>query len=88
MTRVNDNRLTANAIEAAEQTERLDIAEIRNFAPLNDVLAAVPEDRLLVWCDEASATKGDRNAVAVFAAHTKPKICGHSDWPRGGIFRE
>ena len=83
--RVNDDRLTANAIEAAEQTERLDIAKIRDFAPLNDVLAAVPEDRLLVWCDEASATRGDRNAVSVFAAHPKPGSAAILIGPEGGF---
>ena len=85
VTRVNDDRLTANAIEAAEQTERLDIAEIRDFAPLNDVLAAVSEDRLLVWCDEASAAKGDRNAVSVFAVHTKPESAAILIGPEGGF---
>jgi len=85
VTRVNNDRLTANAIEAAEQTERLDVAEIRGFVPLNNVLAAVPEDRLLVWCDEACATKGDRNAVSVFAAHPKPKSAAILIGPEGGF---
>ena len=85
VTRVNDDRLAANAIEAAEQTERLDIAEIRDFAPLGDVLDEVPEDRLLIWCDEASAAKGDLNAVSVFAAHPKPQRAAILIGPEGGF---
>ncbi|MGB1960924.1 MAG: RsmE family RNA methyltransferase, partial [Candidatus Puniceispirillaceae bacterium] len=48
-------------------------------------LAAVPEDRLLVWCDEASATRGDRNAVSVFAAHPKPESAAILIGPEGGF---
>jgi len=53
--RLKDARLEANAIEAAEQTERLDIPEIGPFAPLFDVLADWPSDRTLIFCDEALA---------------------------------
>ena len=55
MKRLNDQRLEANAIEAAEQTERLDIPEIGSFQPLTDLLSDWPEDRALIFCDEAEA---------------------------------
>ena len=55
ISRVNYDRLTANAIEAAEQTERLDIAEIKPFSSLLTVLRHCENERLLIWCDEASA---------------------------------
>ena len=77
ISRVNDDRLAANAIEAAEQTERLDIAEIRSFDPLYDVLAACDDDRLLIWCDEASAGHPALNITAALAAappHDKAAI--------------
>lgn len=85
VSRVNDDRLEANAIEAAEQTERLDIAEIRGFAPLPEVLAAVTSDRVLIWCDEASAGKATTNAIDVFAAHDRPAQAAILIGPEGGF---
>ena len=55
ISRVNDDRLAANAIEAAEQTERLDIAETKPFSSLLTALRHFENERLLIWCDEASA---------------------------------
>ena len=55
ISRVNDDRLGANAIEAAEQTERLDIAETKPFSSLLTALRHFENERLLIWCDEASA---------------------------------
>ena len=51
-TRVNLERLRANAIEAAEQCELLSLPEIVAEQPLTQVLAAWPADRLLIFCDE------------------------------------
>ena len=65
--RVNDDRILANAIEAAEQTERLDIAEIMPFTPLDDALRACGEDRAIIFCDEASAGNVSANAVTRLA---------------------
>lgn len=55
MKRINDHRLEANAIEAAEQTERLDIPEIGAFETLTALLSDWPEDRSLIFCDEGEA---------------------------------
>jgi len=63
VTRVNDDRMLANAIEAAEQTERLDIAEIMPFTPLSAALEACDDGRRLLFCDEASADDADANAI-------------------------
>ena len=52
MTRVNTERLRAHAIEAAEQTERLDVPEIRNPAKLGELLANWSSDRRLLVCAE------------------------------------
>ena len=60
----------ANAIEAAEQTERMDIAAIREFAGLFSVLDQMEDDRLLIWCDEASAGSPAHNIAA--ALHAAP----------------
>ena len=49
----NIARLTAIAIEAAEQTGRLDVPEVSAPARLDAVLAAWPGERRLMFCDEA-----------------------------------
>ena len=65
VTRVNDDRMLANAIEAAEQTERLDIAEIMPFTELAAALDACEVDRRVLFCDEAGAGDADANAIRV-----------------------
>jgi 16S rRNA (uracil1498-N3)-methyltransferase len=50
--RLNLNRLEANAIEACEQCGVTWTPEVRPLEPLENALAAWPADRLLVFCDE------------------------------------
>lgn len=50
--RVNVERLRANAIEAAEQTERLSVPEVRAPVDLMRLLADWPPGRRLLICDE------------------------------------
>ncbi|MFO1158812.1 MAG: 16S rRNA (uracil(1498)-N(3))-methyltransferase [Reyranellaceae bacterium] len=50
--RVNVDRLRANAIEAAEQTERLTVPEVRAPVDLARLLADWPAGRRLLMCDE------------------------------------
>ena len=50
--RVNVARLTANAVEAAEQTERLSVPEVREPIELGRLLEAWPAERRLLMCDE------------------------------------
>ena len=52
VTRVNEERLTANAIEAAEQSDRLSVPEIGAPLALEKLLAAWPKERKLYFCDE------------------------------------
>ena len=52
VTRVNVERLRAHAIEAAEQTERLDIPEIRTPAKLGELLEHWSPARRLIVCAE------------------------------------
>ena len=52
VTRVNVERLRANAVEAAEQCGRLTVPEVVAPKPLADSLAHWPEERALVLCDE------------------------------------
>jgi 16S rRNA (uracil1498-N3)-methyltransferase len=50
--RVNVERLRANAVEAAEQTERLSVPEVREPVELMRLLADWPAGRRLLMCDE------------------------------------
>jgi 16S rRNA (uracil1498-N3)-methyltransferase len=51
--RVNVDRMRAIAIEAAEQSERLDVPACAEPVTLPKLLAAWPADRRLLFCDEA-----------------------------------
>ena len=85
ITRVKDERLEANVIEAAEQTGRMDIATIRAFTGLFYVLNQMEDDRLLIWCDEASAGSREHSIAgtlqAVPAHHKAAILIG----PEGGF---
>lgn len=56
--RVKEDRLAAIAREAAEQSGRLSIPEIRAAAPLDRTLDAWPKERSLLFCDEAGDDPG------------------------------
>ncbi len=56
--RVNTDRLAANAVEAAEQSERLTVPEVREPVALEQLIDAWPGDRPLVLCDESGAGGG------------------------------
>jgi len=49
---VNSNNIKLNAIEAAEQSERLDIPTIEKTIELKKLLDSWPQDRNLIYCDE------------------------------------
>jgi 16S rRNA (uracil1498-N3)-methyltransferase len=51
--RLNLDRLRAHAVEAAEQSERLSVPELRSPVRLEQVLAAWPAERRLMLCDES-----------------------------------
>ena len=50
--RLNMDRLRAHMIEAAEQCERTALPELAEPVTLAKLLAAWPEDRALIFCDE------------------------------------
>ena len=54
--RINLERMRANVIEAAEQCGILSLAEVLTEERLDNVLSRWPEDRLLIFCDEAAET--------------------------------
>lgn len=51
--RVNQDRMRANAIGAAEQSGRLDVPAIDAPVPLADAFKQWPQGRRLMFCDEA-----------------------------------
>jgi len=70
VSRVNTERLQANAIEAAEQCERMDVPPVhapQNFAQL---LADWPADRPLLYGDETGHGAPPPECFAGFAANT------------------
>ena len=50
--RINPERMTANAVEAAEQSGRLTVPEIREAVTLEKMLASWPTERRIFFCDE------------------------------------
>jgi 16S rRNA (uracil1498-N3)-methyltransferase len=50
--RINGERMRANAIEAAEQSGRLTVPEVREAIELPKLLANWPADRRILFCDE------------------------------------
>ena len=54
--RVNEERMRANAIEAAEQCGVLYLAEVRQPVRFIDLVNEWPADRLMIFCDEDAET--------------------------------
>ncbi len=52
VSRVNEDRLRAHAIEAAEQTGRVEVPELFPYRPLEAWLDRWPTERRLILCDE------------------------------------
>ncbi len=53
VSRMNTERMRANAIEAAEQSDRLSVPEIREPVSLEKLFANWPAERRILFCDEA-----------------------------------
>ncbi|GAA0531260.1 16S rRNA (uracil1498-N3)-methyltransferase [Rhizomicrobium palustre] len=60
VSRVNTERMLANAVEAAEQSGRVSVPEIREAIALDKLLASWPAERRILFCDEA----GDAPSIA------------------------
>jgi 16S rRNA (uracil1498-N3)-methyltransferase len=68
VSRVNLERLRANAIEACEQCGVIWIPEIAPVEPLTDALKRWPRERLLVFCDEEAEQASPLDALAMARA--------------------
>lgn len=78
---VRADRLRAIAIEAAEQTERLDVPGVRDAAPLTTILAAWDASRPLLFADEA----GEALALADVASALRESALAFLTGPEGGF---
>ena len=70
--RLNLDRLNAHAREAAEQCERLDLPPIDPLRPLAAVLAALEDERLVLFCDERGEAPMLSAAAAGVAGVARP----------------
>jgi 16S rRNA (uracil1498-N3)-methyltransferase len=72
--RLNRERLTAHAVAAVEQSERLSVPEIRELQPLTALIARWPAERRLVVCDETGGGAPIGVALAELPAATSAAI--------------
>ena len=79
--RVNEERMRANAIEAAEQCGILTIPDIRTALSFDALLAAWDPDRWMVFCDEDAAVTDPIAALAEVRGDGLGVIIG----PEGGF---
>lgn len=81
--RVNVERMQANAVEAAEQSGRLTVPEIRAPIDLRALLLGWPKDRRLIFCDEAGGIPPF--AVALSSQKNDFQRCAILTGPEGGF---
>ena len=83
--RVNVERLRANAVEAAEQTERLSVPEVRAPVELKRLLADWPAGRRLLMCDETGGGPPIAETLGGLDAATRAAPWGIVIGPEGGF---
>ncbi len=84
--RVNLERMTANAVEAAEQCGILTIADVAEPASLDAAIAALDKERVLIFCDERADNADPVAALSALKASRPPLavLIG----PEGGFAEE
>ena len=78
------DKFRAYIIEAAEQTERLDLPEIGDFVKLQTVLESWPSDRTLIVCDETKTEKNEARPMTVLSG-SKLRKAAILIGPEGGF---
>jgi len=81
VTRVNQERMLANAVEAAEQSARLSVPEVRETVTFDRLLASWPKERRLFFCDEG----GDAKAITQAARESRGGPAAILTGPEGGF---
>lgn len=85
--RVNTDRLTANAVEAAEQSDRLTVPEIREPTTLDKLIAQWPDDRAMILCDETGGGGGIAEVLTAAGPAVRRRV-GFVIGPEGGFAQE
>jgi 16S rRNA (uracil1498-N3)-methyltransferase len=85
VTRINLERMRANAIEAAEQCGVLTIAEIGEPISFERMIAARGASRLLVFCDETADVHDPVAALAAARTGPHPRPLAVLIGPEGGF---
>ncbi|WP_262689554.1 16S rRNA (uracil(1498)-N(3))-methyltransferase [Kordiimonas aestuarii] len=83
--RVKTDRLRANAAEAAEQCERLNVPTSDEPIKLEKLLANWPEDRMIMFCDEDLSGGSAHTALAQTDSKENPKPWAILIGPEGGF---
>jgi 16S rRNA (uracil1498-N3)-methyltransferase len=83
--RVNVERLRANAVEAAEQTGRLSVPDVRPPLQLTHLLADWPAGRRLMMCDETGGGLPIAQALAGLPSDLKAAPWAIVVGPEGGF---
>ena len=88
VSRVNSERLAANAREAAEQCERLSLPEVRDVLSLSELIASWPAGRRLLLCAESGEAQPMDSALREIQAAEQE--AGRAPWavmtgPEGGF---
>lgn len=83
--RVNVERLRANAIEAAEQTERLTVPEVCPAIPLDRLLREWPSRRRLLICDESGEGRPIADVLSTLDESAKTAPWAILVGPEGGF---
>ncbi len=81
VSRVNIERMAANAAEAAEQSGRLSVPEVREALSFDRLLAGWPAERKLLFCDEAGEAPPIAAALSTAPSGPWAVITG----PEGGF---
>jgi 16S rRNA (uracil1498-N3)-methyltransferase len=81
VTRLNQERLKANAVEAAEQSARLSVPEIGEAMTLEKLLDNWPRERRIFFCDEG----GNATPLAQAARETDEGPAAVLTGPEGGF---
>jgi 16S rRNA (uracil1498-N3)-methyltransferase len=82
--RINEAKLAAIAVEAAQQCERLTVPDISPLTPLTTLLGDWPKERLLLYGDESGASGNARELLPRMAQGSHAVLVG----PEGGFSPE
>jgi 16S rRNA (uracil1498-N3)-methyltransferase len=85
VSRLNVERMRANAVEAAEQCGILSLPDCEEARPLEAALADLEADRLLVFCDEDAAVANPVDALRGAGSNTRLAVL---IGPEGGFAPE